>query len=287
MTGTILFNFLAGWTLIFGHFGAQRLGIVGAATATAGSSVFGFICMAMFVVLNGDLKVYRGFRRMTRLSKSKLAEVFRLGMPIGVTMMFEGMLFNTMTLVMGTFGVAALAAHQIAMSCASITFMVPLGVGMASTVRVGMAAGAGDMAGARRAGVVALSVSAAFMTVCGVVMALFGAPIAALYLGAARPDDAQVIATAAMFLKAAAAFQLFDGLQVVGAQTLRGLKDARMPMLLAGGAYWLIGAPACFYLALGLRMGGLGIWIGFVICLAAAAIALCARFFRLTRRSTP
>ena len=280
---TIVFNALAGWTLIFGHFGAPRLGIVGSGLATSASAIFGFVAMVAIIQFNRDLRDYRIFHRFARPVRVKLAEVFRLGLPIGVTTLFEAMLFNTMTLLMGTFGAAALAAHQIAMNAASITFMVPMGIGMASTVRVGLAAGAGDRRGARRAGVVALTIGGLFMTGSGVLRAIFGAAIAGLYLGPGARDSAAVIALAALFLKTAAGFQIFDGLQVVGARVLRGLKDARMPMILAGGAYWLIGAPTCFYLALGLKMGGLGIWIGFVICLFAAAVAMCVRFMRLTR----
>ena len=280
---TIGFNALAGWMLIFGHFGFPRLGIGGSGLATSASSLFSCLAMVLIVHLNGDLRAYRMFRRFTRPAVPKLREVFRLGLPIGVTTLFEAMLFNAMTLLMGTFGATALAAHQIAMNLASITFMVPLGLGMAGVVRVGLAAGAGDLAAARRAGLVALVVSAVFMTVCGAVMALFGGPIAGLYLGGGARGDAEVIAMAALFLKAGAAFQLFDGVQVVGAQALRGLKDARVPMVLAGASYWLVGAPVCVWLAVGLHMQGLGIWIGFVVCLAVAAALMLWRFLRLTR----
>ena len=279
---TILFNALAGWTLIFGHLGAPRLGIVGSGIATAASSVFGCLAMLAIVHANPHLRAVRMFRRFARPVHVKLAEVFRLGLPIGVTTLFEAMLFNTMTLLMGTFGAAALAAHQIAMNACSITFMVPMGIGMASTVRVGLASGAGDMPGARRAGLVALATGGVFMLVCGVLMGLFGAQVAGLYLGRGGADDLAAIGLAAIFLKAGAAFQVFDGLQAVGARVLRGLKDARMPMILAGGSYWLIGAPVCFWLALGLHMKGLGIWIGFVVCLAVAAAAMVARFMVLT-----
>ena len=279
---TIVFNALAGWTLIYGHFGAPRLGIIGSGLATSASQVFGFVSMLAIIHSNRHLRVYRMFRRFGRPVHVKLAEVFRLGLPIGVTTLFEAMLFNAMTLLMGTVGAAALAAHQIARNCASITFMVPLGIGMASTVRVGIAAGGGDLAAARRAGVVALTLGGLFMLLSGVLMALFGAPLAGLYLGAGARDDAVVIAMSARFLQFAAAFQLFDGLQVVGARVLRGLKDARMPMVLAGASYWLVGAPVCVFLAVGLNMRGDGIWIGFVICLAVAALLMCARFMRLT-----
>lgn len=280
---TIIFNALAGWTLIFGHFGAPRLGIVGSGLATSASSVFGFIAMLAIIHGNRDLRGYRMFRRFARPVHVKLSEVFRLGLPIGVTTLFEAMLFMAMTLLMGTFGAAALAANQIAMNCASITFMVPLGIGMASTVRVGLAMGGGDLAAARRAGLVALVMGGLFMTLSGVLMALFGASIAGLYLGNGARDDAAVTAMASRFLVFAAAFQLFDGLQVVGARVLRGLKDASMPMILAGASYWLVGAPVCVFLAVGLNLKGDGIWIGFVICLGVAAAAMVTRFLRLTR----
>jgi MATE family multidrug resistance protein len=279
---TIAWNAAAGWTLIYGHFGAPKLGIVGSGIATASSSVFG--CLAMLTIIHGnrDLRVYRMFRRFARPVHVKLAEVFRLGLPIGVTTLFEAMLFNSMTLLMGTYGAVALAAHQIAMNACSITFMVPLGIGMASTVRVGLAAGAGDRIGARRAGLVALGLGGLFMATSALVLALFGPDVAGLYLGGGA-RDAAVTVLAALFLRYAAAFQLFDGLQVVGARVLRGLKDARVPMILAGASYWLIGAPVCVLLAVGLNLKGEGIWIGFVVCLAVAAVLLCGRFLRLTR----
>lgn len=285
MLGTIAFNALAGWTLIFGHFGAPRLGIVGSGLATSLSSVFSFCAMLAIVHATPRLAAYRPLRRVHRPVPAKLAEVFRLGMPIGATMIFEAMLFNTMTLVMGRFGASALAAHQIALNFASITFMIPLGIGMASTVRVGLAMGAGDPAGARRAGTVAFVLAFGFAVVSAAVMATSGAAIARGYLGGGSADPT-TNALAVLFLKIGAAFQVFDSIQVVGAQSLRGLKDARMPMVLAGVSYWLIGAPTSLGLGLGLGLGwgGLGIWIGLAVGLAAAAVLMTGRFLKLTAR---
>jgi MATE family multidrug resistance protein len=144
MGATIAFNALAGWTLIFGHFGAPRLGIIGSGLATSASSVFGFLAMLAIIHADRRLRVYRVSRRFARPAAAKLSEVFRLGLPIGAAMLFETMLFSGMTLLMGTFGATSLAAHQIALNFSSITFMVPLGVGMASIVRVGLAKGRGD-----------------------------------------------------------------------------------------------------------------------------------------------
>jgi MATE family multidrug resistance protein len=126
-------------------------------------------------------------------------------------------------------------------------------------------------------------VAGGFSLVCGGVMALFSTSIATLYLGSGSADDGAVVALAAEFLKLGAAFQLFDALQVTAAQALRGLKDTRMPMILAGASYWLVGAPTCVILGLVLNLKGLGVWLGFVICLAVAAALMCGRLMRLTR----
>jgi len=283
MVATIAFNAVAGWILIFGHLGAPRLGIVGSGLATASSALFSFLAMLAVIQLDPTLRAYRITRRLHRPARVKLAEVFRLGLPIGMTMTFEAMMFNAMTLLMGTFGTVSLAAHQIALNVGSITFMVPLGIGMAATVRVGMAAGAGDTARARRSGFTALGLATGFMLFMATLIAVESRPIAALYLRSGSAADAAAIALAALFLKCAAAFQVFDGIQVVGAFSLRGLKDARIPMILAGGAYWLVGAPLCVILALNLHMRGLGVWIGFIVSLATAATAMALRFWMLTR----
>ncbi|MBV9695173.1 MAG: MATE family efflux transporter, partial [Alphaproteobacteria bacterium] len=206
-----------------------------------------------------------------------------LGMPIGLTMMFEAMLFNTATILMGTFGAATVAAHQISMNVPSNTFMVPLGIAMAATIRVGLASGAGDREAVRRAGYTALGIGALFMATTSVLLAAFPRQIAELYFSSGQPDSAEAVRLATTFLKVAAAFQIFDGLQVVAALSLRGLKDARAPMWIAGASYWLAGFPVCILLGFGLHMKGFGIWIGLAFALLVAAASMCARFWWLSR----
>ncbi|MDP1632235.1 MAG: MATE family efflux transporter [Caulobacter sp.] len=283
MMATILVNAVAGYGLIFGHFGLPKLGLMGSGLATSGSAIFSFIAMLAVIWMTPKLRVYRVFRRVRHPVPARLGELVRLGLPIGMTMIFEAMLFNTMTLIMGTFGEVAVAAHQIALNFASITFMVPLGIGMAATVRVGVAIGRGDPVAARRAGFTAMGLAVAFVCVCAAVMILFGRQIAGLYLGNNQPGDAEVIVLAAQFLLVAAAFQVFDAVQVVGAMALRGLKDARAPMILAGVSYWLFGAPMCILLGVVLNMQGLGVWIGLAFGLGVAAAAMSWRFNRITR----
>ena len=284
MAATIVFNLIADYALIFGRFGAPRLGLVGAGLATSSSYVFSAAAMAAVMRLTPTLHRYRIWRRFYRPDWIKLKEAMRLGFAIGLTMIFEAMLFNTMTLVMGAFGATSLAAHQIALNVSSITFMGPLGIGMAATIRVGAAAGAEDWPGVRRAGYTAMASAILWIGVCGAVMAVFGRSIAGLYLPGRDPDDLQAIQLATTFLKIAAAFQIFDALQVVGAMTLRGLKDARAPMILAGASYWLAGAPASFLLAWGFHLRGLGVWLGLAFGLMVAAISMVTRFWALSRR---
>lgn len=278
MLASIVFNALAGWTLIFGHFGSPRLGIVGSGLATAGSAVFAFLAMLVVIWLTPSVRRYRIFRRFHLPVQAKFREVLRLGLPMGLAMIFEAMLFNTMTLVMGSFGIDSVAAHQITLNVASITFMIPLGIGMAATVRVGLAAGRNDLAGARLAGFTAAVMAAGIAALFGLGMAVFGRQIASLYVA-----DPQIVQMAGVLLIVAAAFQIFDSLQVVGVLSLRGLKDARASMILAGVSYWLAGAPVSIGLGVLLGWHGLGVWIGLAFGLAVAAAAMGWRFVWLTK----
>jgi multidrug resistance protein, MATE family len=281
---TIFYNGVADYALIFGHFGAPKLGILGAGVASASSYTFSFFAMLIVVQLTPTLKQYRIFRRFLRPHWGHLKEIFHLGAPIGLTMMFEAMLFNASLLVMGRFGIAAVAAHQISLNPPSITFMVPLGIATAATVRVGHAAGAGDGDGVRRAGYSAMMLAIVFMSVCAVVLAVFAHTIAGLYFDARAPQNAEAIALAVVFLRVAAAFQIFDGLQVVAALSLRGLKDARMPMIIAGASYWLAGFPSCVIFAFWFGLKGFGVWLGLAFGLLVAAVLMCWRFYWLARR---
>jgi MATE family multidrug resistance protein len=278
----VFFNAAGDYALIFGHFGAPRLGIVGAGTASASSFVFSFLAMVVVCEAMPKLRLYRIWRRFFRADWAKYWEIVRLGMPMGITLMFEAGMFFSANFIMGAFGVAYVAAHAISMNVPSITFMVPLGIAMAATIRVGLAAGAGDKLAVQRAGYTAMLVAVLFMAICAVVLATFPRQIASVYLPPTA-ENLAVIALAVTFLRVAAAFQVFDGLQVVAALSLRGLKDARAPMWIAGASYWLAGFPMCIGLGLGLGMKGFGIWIGLAFGLFVAAVTLCSRFAYLAR----
>jgi multidrug resistance protein, MATE family len=284
MVLAVLFNAFGDYALIFGHFGAPRLGLAGAGIASACSNLFSAAALLLICLVMPALKRYRILDQLRRHHGPHLKELFRLGLPIGLTTLFEAMLFNSAALMMGLFGIASLAAHQIAITIPSITFMVPLGIGLAATVRVGLGAGAGDGVAARRAGFVAIAIAALFMTLTSALLLLFPETIARLWLPD-EPPGSPVIALTVTFLHVAAAFQIVDGLQVTASLALRGLKDARAPMWIAGGAYWLCGFPMCVLLGFGLGMKGFGVWLGLAFGLFVAAAALLWRFNSLSKIS--
>jgi MATE family multidrug resistance protein len=258
---------------------------VGSAIASTIAYVFSFAALLALMLIAPAFKKYHLLHRFFRPDWKKLAEIFRLGFPMGSSLMFEAMLFNSATLIIGTFGATAVAAHQIALNIPSVTFMVPLGIGMAATVRVGLAVGARNAVAARRAGHTAIAIGCGFMALCGIVIALMPETLAGLYLSATDPANEGVIPLAATFLYVAAAFQLFDALQVTAQSSLRGIKDARAPMWIAGSSYWLIGFPLAFGLAYWANLDGLGVWVGLLVGLAFAGIGMFWRWEVLSHRN--
>lgn len=287
MALTILFNLIVDYGLIYGRLGMPEMGLIGSGIAGASAYAFSFIVMALIIRFTPDLHRYRFMHHLFRPDWAKFREIFRLGVPIGLTTLFEIMLFDGTTFMMGTFGTTAIAAHQIAINLSCITFMVPLGIGMAATVRIGKAAGAGNPAGVRRAGYSALLMSFLFMSSGSVLIALFPHFFAGLYLDSSNLTNAGAIMMTVSFLHIVACYQIFDGLQVTGAFALRGLKDARVPMYIAGLCYWLIGIPACYLLSKKVGFGPIGIWYGLAIALFCAALAQSGRFVWLARRMGP
>ena len=282
MCFSVLFNALFDYALIFGHFGLPRLGLMGSGIASACSFASSFLLMLAVVRLTPKLHLYRIFIDFLKPDFAKLKEIYVLGLPIGLTMMFEACLFFSSSFFMGHFGLDYLAAHNISMNVPSITFMVPLGIAMAATVRVGLAAGAGDSEAARRAGWSAILTATAFMALTSVILWVWPFEIAQIYLPATA-KNLPALLLAVTFLRVAAVFQIVDGIQVAAALSLRGLKDARAPMWIAGASYWLAGFPTCMLFAFGFGLKGLGIWYGLAFGLLVAAVLMCWRFWWLSR----
>ncbi len=276
-------NIVLNWVFIYGNLGAPRLELVGAGVASALANMIGFFAFLIWAHFSEAFRRYNLLANFWQPHFGTLKELFVIGMPIGLTVAFEGGLFNAGVFLMGTFGTVALAAHHIAVNVASMTFMVALGLSLGGVVRVGLAAGAENPSGIRRAGYCTIVVAAFAQSLFAFAMAIFPYPIIALYVDIHAPENAVMVEQAAIFLRIAAIFQIFDAIQVAAAHALRGLKDTRIPMLLAGFSYWGIGFPTCWYLAFETSLEGTGIWWGFVLCLFTASVVMTLRFWLLTR----
>ncbi len=273
-------NVALNWALIFGNWGAPELGVRGAAIATLSVQIIGAVLLAAFAGGLRELRQFELFHRFWRPDLQAMAQVFRLGLPIGLTGLAEGGLFQASALMMGWLGAEALAAHGIALELAALTFMVHLGLSNAATVRVGRADGARDARALRDAAATATAMSLAFAVAAVVVFLAIPETLVALFLDRANPGAAGIIAFGAQLLMVAALFQMFDAMQVMALGLLRGVQDTRVPMWLASVSYWVIGIPASYLLAFPLGLGGVGLWFGLVVGLAAAATLLMVRFWR-------
>ncbi len=255
---------------MFGHFGFPALGVLGSAWATTVSRWF----MAGLLLVLGwhDVRRYLERRAPNLLDPRPLGRMLRLGSPIGAQMVLEVGVFGAVALLMGSLGIAQVAAHQVVLNLASLTFMVPLGVSGAAAVIVGHAVGRADVAAVRRSTWSALVVGAGFMACMALLLA--GAPrmLAGLYT-----TDPAVLALAVLLLPIAGVFQVFDGLQVVSIGLLRGLGDTHVPVIVNIVGFWCIGMPVSLWLGLGLGYGAVGLWWGLVVGLVIVATFLIAR----------
>ncbi len=276
--GGLLILIPLGYLFMHGGLGLPALGPHGLGLAT--SVVLWLQAIALFAWLAwssnyADLAL---FARFDWPQWRPIRELLRLGLPMGISIFMEGSLFVATALIIGTLGIVAVAAHQIAINIASACFMVPLGIAMATTVRVGYAAGGGNAAGVRGAAAggyaltaIAQLLSAALLVTCATLIAN------------AYTRDAAVAALAAQLMLFAALFQLSDGLQAASGGALRGLKDTRIPMFITVLSYWGIGMPLGWWLGIVGQRGPAGMWMGLIAGLSAAAILLTWRFVRLSQ----
>ncbi len=274
----VLSNALFNYALIFGNFGAPQLGIIGAGIGSVMTNMLMFGGLSLVVVFHRDFRRYKIFGRFWRADWPRYIALWKLGLPIAITMGLEGGVFGAAGILMGWLGAESLAAHAIALQLASLSFMVPMGLAQAATVRVGIAYGRRDKHAIARAGWTAMILGTSFMSVMALIMLLFPDALIALFIDASLPENVEVAALAVGFLGIAALFQIVDGIQVVAAGMLRGLHDAFIPMLIALFGYWVIGIGVGGILAFQYQMDGLGIWIGLASGLGVVAILMTARW---------
>jgi len=274
-----LINALFNWVLIYGKWGAPRMGVVGSGWSTAISRLY------LAALLAGYLLWY-DHRHRTELLKTpvnidyvRIRRLIFLGLPVALQITLEVSVFAFATALIGRLGAVALASHQIALNTVAFTYMVPLGISSAAAVRVGHAIGRGKPAAASDAGDTAIFLGAGFMTLAGIALLVFPRWIALMY----TPDET-VIRSTALLLAAGAAFQLFDGIQTVATGALRGVGDTRTPMFCHFTAYWIIGLPLGAWLCFRRGWGAFGIWAGLSLALILIGIVLLIVWRRMVRR---
>ncbi len=276
-------NILANYVLMYGKWGFPELGLVGTGWASTIAFWSTFLMVVGYVYFKKEFSRYQIFSRLGKPDPRYFMQLLRIGSPIGASLGVEMSLFMVTVMMMGWIGTVQLAAHQVAVQCAAFTFMVPLGIGMATSVRVGHAVGAGNPGEVYRAGMAGIWLSVSFMMMTAVLFWVAPRAVISLYLEMESPANVDVIDIAVTLLGIAAVFQVFDGLQVAGMGALRGLKDTRRPMVLAMIAYWPIGLSMSYVLAFPLGLGEVGLWWGLVTGLGSAAIMITVRFYRMTK----
>ena len=270
IVGANLLNALLSWALVFGRLGLPAWGVFGAGVATTVSRwlLFLFLLVAGWRELGPQLVPLRA----DAFAAGPLWRMLRLGVPVGFQFVLEVGVFSLIGLFMGQLGTLPLAGHQVALTLASLTYQVPLGVSVAAAVLVGRAVGRRDPDGARRAARLTILVSGTFMGLSATALLLFPRVVAGLYA-----SDPAVVATAAALIPIAGLFQVFDGLQVTAGGVLRGLGNTRAPFLANLVGYWVLGFPTSWYLGFRAGLGPRGLWWGFVVGLGTIAIYLLAR----------
>lgn len=271
-------NGVADYGLMFGNSGLPRLELAGAGIASATVSTFMFLGLLGFVLIDRRLRRYRLLGRFWRPDWSQLREIFKVGLPIAVTVLAEIGMFLAAALLVGLLGTEALAAHAIALQCTAIAYMIAYGICQAATVRVGRAVGAGDHGGAARAGWTALSIGLIYAVIPALAFWFAGGFLVDLYLGSGQSGTDVVKSLAVSFLAIAALFQFIDCAQVTIMGGLRGLKDTRAPMLFALVRYWGLGLPFAAYFGIYQGYGGQGVWGGLALGLSVVGICPIARF---------
>ena len=262
-------NLVGDWILIYGHLGSPAFGVAGSGWSTCISRTYMASLLLGVVVWQHRRYGLPLLDRPLRPDFARIAELVRIGLPAAVQMLFEIGVFSTATALIARLDAATVAAHQIALNCASLTYMVPLGISSAAAVRVGQAIGRRDPVAAGYAGWAAISMGAGFMSLAALVLVFAPRGIVRVFT-----PDPQVMRVGVTLLLVAAAFQLFDGLQTVATGALRGTGETRIPMFSSFVAYWVIGLPLGYYLGFRRGFGAVGVWTGLAVSLAVIGTLL-------------
>jgi MATE family multidrug resistance protein len=270
-----------GYVFMYGRLGLPAMGARGLGMAYAITLWLQAAALIVYLARHRNYRELELFRHFEGPRWQPIAALLSIGVPMGFAIIMEGGLFVATALLIGSLGANVVAAHQVAINVASVAFMIPLGIAMAITVRVGQAVGREDVAGVRLAGFTGIGLVLATQTVSALVLTFAAAQIASVYT-----RDAAVVAAAVNLLFFAAIFQFSDGIQAASNGALRGLKDTRVPALLTAFAYWIVGMPVGWWLAFRHGMGAPGLWLGLIAGLTVAALMLLSRFALIARAAS-
>lgn len=279
MIGSVVVNVALNWVFIYGNLGSPALGLVGAALATLIARIVLCGATLFYLIKSSFMRPMMPRAWFAGGLAGHFPGLLKIGLPGGGMSLCEVSGFALGSIMMGWVGVDALAAHQVAITCAGTAFMIPLGLAQAASVRVGQARGAKKFQNCRPIVMGTLGLTVLIMASTALAFLLVGRPIASIFV-----TDTVIITLAAQLLLLAGVFQLFDGVQVVCAGSLRGFEDTRVPMLIGILAYWVIALPVSYYCAFRLGFGAPGVWIGYVTGLFAAAALLFLRVLRKLRQ---
>tara|TARA_R110002074_G_scaffold400929_1_gene597542 strand:- start:14140 stop:15324 length:1185 start_codon:yes stop_codon:yes gene_type:complete len=274
-----LVNVFLNWVLIYGNLGAPEMGLNGAGIATLISRVLMPIMMGLYVMRSKRYNVFNLQLGLGKLRFLLLNRILKIGVPTGFQYIFEVSAFSAAAIMMGWIGVNALAAHQIAINLASVSYMMVSGLSTAGMIRVSNQIGRNNFKTMREAGMMVFGMALVFMAITGLIFILMRSYLPTLYI-----DNNEVVAMSASLLIIAGLFQLSDGIQVAGLGVLRGMQDVQFPTVITLVAYWVIGLPLGYFLAFELGMAEKGIWYGLLIGLSITAVVLFYRFHKLSNR---
>ena len=276
-------SLLGNYAFVFGNFGAPALGLEGSALASVTTSLFILACYIIAIAYDRRMRRYRIFGNWWRPEWERFRELIRVGSPVMIIIIAEAGLFSGAAFLMGNIGASELAGHTVALQVAALAFQVPFGIGQAVTIRVGYHYGARDRDAIGRAGWVGIAMGGGFMCLTAAAMLLGPYQLLQIYVDPTVAANAAMVGFAIRYMKVAAAFQLFDGIQAVAAGALRGLQDTRVPMMIAIFSYWVPGYGVAIWLGFYSPLEGTGVWIGLATGLVFASVLLTGRWMRRDR----
>ena len=272
-------NLIANFVLVFGLYGFPKMGLMGSGYATMSARIFMALALGIFVYKNRKFAKYQLNVFKEKLDLPIIKNILRIGLGSGFQYFFEVACFVSAAYMVGWLGAKQMAAHQIALNVASLSYMVVIGISSAGAIRVSGALGAKNYAEMRDAGIGAIALAFMYMMGTSLAFVIFSSLIPRVYV-----HDLEVIRIASQLLIIAAMFQIFDGVQATSLGVLRGINDIKIPTVITFISYWLIGLPAAYFIGFTFNFGIEGIWYGLLIGLIASAILLTDRFLRITKR---